>query len=383
MQNIQKYTSISCKDYNKEYLDKFITSTRYSIKTQENLRSLILNNYVDYEGRDQNLPMDKRWIVGFTDGEGYFSYNVAKSIKYTYGIKLHSNDELVLKKIRDNLNINANVLLGHKKNDLYTSALLKTSKLQVIYEAIIPLFKKYSLLTKKNSDFLLWCNSIEYWWKVRETYTNQDVINASIYKEYLNKKAHKIIPYPTISEIRSQMSLPWIVGFIEGEGSFSIVSKLSPKFSIFQNSTSYNCLRVLLDTLIALPSDTGCPYEVDPTPDTLHPYSKGYKITVTHIEFIYWKLIPYLISTNWHARKSVDLVLWIILVHYLKRGLNKSRSCLQIINDIGLNNNQRRYFKKDRLNIDYLIKPLTTPAIYPINLHNKYNTKHFTNKWFD
>ena len=67
--------------------------------------------------------MDKRWIVGFTDGEGYFLYNVAKSNKYTYGIKLHSNDELVLKKIRDNLNINANVLLGHKKNDLYTSAL--------------------------------------------------------------------------------------------------------------------------------------------------------------------------------------------------------------------------------------------------------------------
>lgn len=123
MQNIQKSTSISCKDYNKEYLDKFITSTRYSIKPQENLRSLILNNYVGYEGRDQNLPMDKRWIVGFTDGEGYFSYSVAKSIKYTYGIKLHSYDELVLKKIRDNLNINANVLLGHKNNDLYTSAL--------------------------------------------------------------------------------------------------------------------------------------------------------------------------------------------------------------------------------------------------------------------
>lgn len=123
MQNIQKYTSISCKDSNKEYLEKFITSTRYSIKAQENLRSLILNNYVDYEGREKNWPMDKRWIVGFTDGEGYFLYNVAKSIKYTYGIKLHSNDELVLKKIRDNLNINANVLLGHKKNDLYTSAL--------------------------------------------------------------------------------------------------------------------------------------------------------------------------------------------------------------------------------------------------------------------
>ena len=54
MQNIQKYTSISCKDSNKEYLEKFITYTRYSIKAQENLRSFIVNNYVDYEGREKN-----------------------------------------------------------------------------------------------------------------------------------------------------------------------------------------------------------------------------------------------------------------------------------------------------------------------------------------
>lgn len=159
------------------------------------------------------------WFVGFVDAEGNF-YTNKKCDTQTFSIHLSLKDKDNLYKLKKFLNF------GEVYEDLKNNRVLySVSKKEILINLLIPIFEEFPLITRKFYQYEAW----------------KEILTKRIKKE----KDIKQITYKltakqdkTISEI---INLPyfdnWLIGFIEGEGSFMIIrdnKTMRPKFSICQ-----------------------------------------------------------------------------------------------------------------------------------------------------
>lgn len=190
-----------------------------------------------------------QWLVGFTDGDGCFNIYVNEKnnkITFTFKIGQKRNNEQVLFFIKNKLNIGRIVI------DKCGMANYIVTKQNHIKEIIIPIFKKYNLLTSKEYNFLLFeeCFLI---------YINNDLILSEKIKQIKLKK-EKIIPINYIASnlliykdnIVNVFTKSWLIGFVEAEGSFYITKKdnnrLVHGFGITQKKDKIvlDCIKLIL-----------------------------------------------------------------------------------------------------------------------------------------
>ena len=209
---------------------------------------ILMNTYVKmYNSRRQHAWINKfihqrlngehpsskayfeQWLVGVTDGDGNFSINYSNG-KWGLSYKIAQS--------RYNLR-----LLYYIKKELEVGSVTKdNTKGQFfirdrkhIENILLPIFDKYPLLTSKYFDYYRFKQALRI-------LNNEDISKEEREKELLILKNSKkdenylspvwrnvSLPIKDIYQVQSIISKPWMVGFIETEGSFYLVSKDSTR----------------------------------------------------------------------------------------------------------------------------------------------------------
>ena len=172
------------------------------------------------------------WIVGFTDGDGYFSItkvskktaNSLPSYQFTFKITQSVYNYRVLYKIKKRFGF------GSITKDGETMYQYRVRDIKVLKEVIVPIFDNYSLHTVKHKSYTLW---------KRALFCPED--RETLYEEY-SQWNHSLTKSLSTVEYRSphdkMPSKSWIIGFTEAEGSFFLMKKdekrIQHAFSITQ-----------------------------------------------------------------------------------------------------------------------------------------------------
>lgn len=101
-----------------------------------------------YSIKNKNIP--PYWITGFSNDESNFTIRIAKynirkqcwRIKSIFNIEMHKKDLIILKKIQNYFGVGNSIFRNRNNNVIYSVQSLKD-----INNAIIPPFKRYTLLT--------------------------------------------------------------------------------------------------------------------------------------------------------------------------------------------------------------------------------------------
>lgn len=173
----------------------------------------------------------KQWLVGMVDGDGCFTTSYQnKTWSLIFKLSLHKNNIQVLHKIKKWLGYGS---ISVEKNRNMVTYRIRDRK--VLANIIFPIFDKYPLLSTKYF----------YYQRVKEIY--QILENSCLTKEKRDELIFNLmkqkpssnyispiwnnIKYDNNQKIfnsyaaKSIMTKPWIVGFVEAEGSFYITKK--------------------------------------------------------------------------------------------------------------------------------------------------------------
>lgn len=334
-----------------------------------------------------------KWFVGFVDAEGSFKTNFRKNTKNEYNriifclsIYLHYKDEQVLLYIKKMFNIDNNVYILNR-SDGTKRAELTISNSIVLANKIIPIFIKHKCLTKKYHDFNIWLDMFNL-------YMDKSILWKNKYEQLWDLKC-KLNNYEykhddTLLNITPNIS--WYVGFMEGEGSFSLkFNKDLFKFALIselsQREESIKLFNYLLIYLKNLKSDEYCS---DNIKDYIHnkvkfnlktyPKDKKIKITLSSIDYFYWVYFPNVLTTQWNSRKNISMTLFLISTIILKHGLHYTKEGLDLYNKIILFIN----FYEPPFLLDDIIKDidnvLSHKPIYNVNYTQDHNGRKIGRK---
>lgn len=210
----------------KSYVKMFISRGQYAWVTKRyfithqrlNKEYLVKNNKAWFE----------QWLVGITDGEGTFGfyYQNGKWV-LVYKIALSRYNLRALHYIKTNLGIGTIT----KDNSKAQILIRDIKKLESV---IFPIFDKYPLLTSKYFNYI----------KLKKAFNilNDTSLNNVEKDKLLFALKEETLPQGYISPAWNNITLPlkhyetinvitkpWLSGFVEGEGSFSLVYKNSTR----------------------------------------------------------------------------------------------------------------------------------------------------------
>jgi hypothetical protein len=230
---IYKYFIEYMFSYNVKYVKKSITERQPAEVLKRNY-SIDFNTFQRLESGNYIYP----YLVGLIEGDGWFTITKnGKYILFEFGIELSIRDIQLIYKIKELLGVGTvffrNKEFNKQLNDnLYIvkecdlNMILKTDRNNVIYrirnkshlkEIIFPIFDKYPFLTNKQYDYIRFKNTL---------------LSNIKYSKDLPLYVRSDIPINSVESILSRSYfIPWLVGFIEAESSFSIYKPL--------NSSSY------------------------------------------------------------------------------------------------------------------------------------------------
>jgi hypothetical protein len=133
---------------------------RRNIHTSEASQRLHAGDLAFRRTKTTKNEIDPYYITGFSDGEASFHISILKHSSYKLGyhvlpiftIQLHYKDLALLELIKLYFNVGK---VSLKKNKTNTTVIYTVQSIKDLCNVIIPHFDKYSLLTKKKADFIL------------------------------------------------------------------------------------------------------------------------------------------------------------------------------------------------------------------------------------
>ncbi len=206
----------------KSYVKMFTSCGQYA---WVNIRNISTHQRLNKEYLvKNNKEWFEQWLVGITDGEGTFGFYYQNN-KWilVYKIALSRYNIRALHYIKTNLGIGT-ITKDNSKGQIF---IRDRKKLESI---IFPIFDKYPLLTSKYFNYL----------KLKKAFNilNDTSLNKIEKDKLLFALKEESIPQDYISPVWNNIKLPlnhaqviniitksWLSGFVEGEGSFYLVSK--------------------------------------------------------------------------------------------------------------------------------------------------------------
>ncbi len=178
---------------------------------------------------DKNKIWFEQWLVGFTDGDGNFSIT-HQGDKWGLSYKLTQSwyNLRVLYYVKKQLGIGS-VTKDNTKGQFF----IRNKK--SIDTIILPIFDKYPLLTSKYFDYLRFKKALNVLNNVSLTKQEKHIklLNLKNSKPAENYKSpawnYVELPLKSVNTVSNIMSKPWLVGFIEAEGSFYLTCKDSKR----------------------------------------------------------------------------------------------------------------------------------------------------------
>jgi len=209
----------------------------------------------------EQLEWFHQWLVGFTDGDGSFTLSKSNN-KWQLIFKISQNkyNLRILNYIKSQLGI------GNINTNKLNMSSYKVTKLEHIGKYIIPIFDKYPLLTNKQLNYERFKKA--YYIMVNNNLSNLEKnsklneiklekLNFSNISPKFNVSFENLnnLDYieKNINNLSKFVSKPWIIGFIEAEGSFYITKKDTNRyemgFGLTQKLDPYilYCLKYILN----------------------------------------------------------------------------------------------------------------------------------------
>lgn len=198
-------------------------SSRVLPYSKKRCKKLVAKNYLNSSCLDKFY----RWFVGFSDAECSFGIssinsktNKIEGFSFKFTIGLHKDDAGVLNTIKSKLGMGK--IYSYKDKQIFV-----VTKIDEINK-LISIFNKFTLNSSKYLDFLDFKLAFTLY-QNREKLTDALISKILELKNNMNTKRINF----NMSENHVVITKSWLLGFIEGDGSFSLErATFEPVFSI-------------------------------------------------------------------------------------------------------------------------------------------------------
>jgi hypothetical protein len=306
-----------------------------------------------------------QWLSGFVDAEGNFLISIDRNyVRFRFKISLHVDDIEVLKIIQAKLGVG----LVSIENEQYCSFVVQN--IDSIKNIIIPIFKTFPLQTNKRVDF----NDFYEVVKLKEkgkNLTDVEMNQILLIKNNMNSRR-----VTNLNSNSFSINSTWLIGFIEGDGTFGIKNG-SPYFQIAQKNSSKSTLNAIKSFIEGLPNFNVQTIKLLPPSITsaTNKSTNVISLVVNSIDSLYYYILPMLDASKLYSRKAIDFKLWRIALLLHKLGYYYLPEGRQLFTDISKNINKLRYStsaENNNITLDDLLKRsqiiLAKPAPFDISL---------------
>lgn len=338
-QVISKNSNLNISSYKLCYKKSLFSKSTYimysTLSTNKELVSMDLSSPLNAGAAtlDDEINNFYTWFAGFTDAEGYFYIATSSSkCSFRFQINLHKDDTDVLYFIHKNLGF------GEVRSFVNYSSFTVT-RLKDIKNLLL-IFSRYPLQGSK------WLNYKDFA-KAFELYTSSRV-DSNLLKEILeikNGMNKSRSDYTLLKEIK--ITPYWLLGFIEGEGCFSINKGNSYRldFSLSQAYSNMELMKKIKNYLENLPNTMGNYSDALGLSIVKHSntnHQATVRIETTRIAYITNILIPFLENLAWHSKKQLDFQDWKNILMLKEQGHHFSEQGVKLIDRILSQMNKNR-----------------------------------------
>lgn len=324
-------------------------------------RSLLIRNYSNipltaksYESglidpKNRKIKDFYEWFSGFTDAEGSFYIAISKICSFRFQINLHKDDINALYYIQKSLGFGE--VRSYNNYASFTVTRLKD------VAKLIDILDKYPLQGSKWLNYRDFVSAFGLYTNSKSTETLKEIT------ELKNKMNRLRSDYTMPKDKVTNISPYWLLGFIEGEGCFSINKHNNYRldFSISQSST--NCklmksIKVFLENLSFPESEYGGDYTnalgISEVRSNNPNHESTTRIETARVPFISNILIPFLSSLTWQSKKYLDFQDWVNIFKLKEQGHHLSEKGVKLIDLIISQTNNKRlstslnYIAEDR-----------------------------------
>ena len=284
------------------------------------------------------------WFRGLVDGEGCFIIVPSKNntnFLFRFHICLHKDDKNMIEFIVQRLKIGKVYFDDHF---VYFNV-FKQSELKILFY----IFDKYPLNTSKNLNYIMWKQGYELY-IYRETLPrNQNEIFNEIIdlKNQMNKRR---ISFKQPEGHCINITSYWLMGFVEGEGFFSVHLKSNRfVFGIGQTASELDVLEAVKKFLLDLPGEykisrvntnfVGLTVDKKAKNANSKPMAR---LTVYKTDFIKNVLIPFFDNLIWLSKKELDYQDWKLIFNIKLQGKHFTDEGKEIMSLLHLGMNEKR-----------------------------------------
>lgn len=340
----------------------------------------LIENHIDPEFviiKGSQLILSKNfieWFRGFTDAEGCFmiqnDVRLTKdhNFKFTFRITLHLDDLACLEFIKNTLHI------GNIRVNVERSEVVYEVSAQHEIEIILAIFNKFNLNTTKHLNFIAFEQAFLLFVENNSQEARKKLKSKiKSLKDSMNKQRTDF----TMPLNHYNISNYWLLGFVEGEGSFYFsASNKSIVFSISQKGNEALMLAIQKFFYNLVPSEQLNSVINDESWVKINSDSRGiFNLVVQRRSYIEFVLIPFFDSITWQSKKFLDYNDWKAIFYLYKKGLNYLQEGETLIKRIlnQMNNNRLSTSKassatkvdRDIIQMD-IDKLLSKPSNYEI-----------------
>jgi LAGLIDADG endonuclease len=262
--------------------------------------------------------------------------NIPKNTNQThfvFKITLHIDDINVLYLIQDMLKIGKVTKKGNTANFM-VHAFEEICSLKTIFE-------KYPLLTHKQLNFKDWSKAIELK-RLSGKSLDLEVFTKILALKYRMNKSR--IDYNGYIVSHTMITSYWLLGFIEGDGTF-FSSNNTVVFSIKQkNKAILEEIAIFLQNIPLSP-----PYDdlvIPDKPNCIIVFNQSqdvYTLSITNIDVLYQYLDPFLKNFTFLTRKGLDFKTWSLILYLIVSGYHVLPEGKTLITKLIQSSNHRRY----------------------------------------
>ncbi len=316
----------------KRIIENFLVKMRAAPKT------LNPSNYQINPAKQLQDNEFLQWFVGFSDAESAFMINIKnnKEVHFVFQITLHIEDGAVLYTIKDKLGIGIVSIKG-------TTCSFRLHSFQVIIENLLPIFDNYPLLTLKQLNYRDWRKAILL--KKLDQEKNRS-LSIETFKKIANiKKGMNNLRtnYEGYILTHNMISKNWLVGFVEGDGSFYF-SNSTAVFGLTQKDKKIlEAISLFLQNIPLSP-----PYNelvVPNKPNCIIKNNKNaYQLVITDKDVLFQYIYPFFKNLTFYSRKLIDFSIWSLGLYLFIYGYTYLPQGKELLIKLSNNMNSKRYF---------------------------------------
>ena len=239
------------------------------------------------------------YLVGLIEGDGWFSVTKnGKYIKYEFGIEMNIRDIQLLYKIKEILGVGT---IDIRERNQRKTCLYRIRNKSHLKSIVLPIFDKYPMFSNKQYDYLMFKDLL---------------LNDVHFSKDLSYYVRPIDPLNSIDSILDKSYFkPWLIGFIEAEGCFSIYKPAKDESKVASFDVSQTNGSILIEAIRK---------EFNLSPNVFQDKTNGFKLKVSSVRAVE-NVVRYIQQAplKLMGYKKLQYVLWLKSLHNIPRYKNK------------------------------------------------------------